>query len=504
MKTQPITDLAPDPANPRRMTEEASAGLARSTERFGDLSGIVFNRTTGQLVSGHQRIAALKAAGAKVVKVDGDWGYIVHPKTKERFPVRFVDWTPEEQRIANVTANNANIMGTWEPLVLEQLEALKLDVDFGTLQLDALQAQQWEAQPEPEPSGGNCDPDDVPEPPAEPISKRGDLWLLGDHRLMCGDSTCVEDVRRLMAGERATMIHADPPYGMGKENDGIAGDNQYGVKLDAFQMAWWRAWRASVADNGSAYIWGVAEDLWRLWYCGCLRESERLTLRNEVVWAKGASAQGQGSDSHRMFPSATERCLFFMLGEQGFNINADNYWEGWEPVRSYLAKNCETMGWGPQDVSRITGTASMFSRWFTRSQFCFITEENYRKLQAAAKGDGFKREFDDLKREFYSTRAYFDNTHENMTDVWEFPPVRGEERHGHATPKPVDMVARAIKSSSKARDVVGVPFSGSGSDIIAAEMHERRCFACELEPRFCDVIVARWEKFTGRQATLER
>ena len=137
MKSQPITDLAPDPANPRRMTEEASAGLARSMERFGSLD-IVFNRTTGQLVSGHQRVTALKLAGAKVVKVDGDWGFIVHPKTKERFPVRYVDWTPEEQRIANVTANNPNIMGTFEPLVLEQLEELKLDVDFEPLNLDAL------------------------------------------------------------------------------------------------------------------------------------------------------------------------------------------------------------------------------------------------------------------------------------------------------------------------------------------------------------------------------
>ena len=163
MKSQPITDLAPDPANPRRMTEEASAGLARSMERFGSLD-IVFNRTTGQLVSGHQRVTALKLAGAKVVKVDGDWGYIVHPKTKERFPVRFVDWTPEEQRIANVTANNQNIMGTWEPLVLEQLEGLKLDVDFGTLQLDALQEfcnAKFESVPENSPEFGEDAANDV-------------------------------------------------------------------------------------------------------------------------------------------------------------------------------------------------------------------------------------------------------------------------------------------------------------------------------------------------------
>ena len=87
-----------------------------------------------------------------------------------------------------------------------------------------------------------------------------------------------------------------------------------------------------------------------------------------------------------------------------------------------------------------------------------------------------------------------------MTDVWEFPPVKGEERHGHDTPKPVDMVARAIKSSSKKGDAVGAPFSGSGSDIIAAEQLGRRCFAMELEPRYVDIAVARWEKFTNRKA----
>jgi hypothetical protein len=137
LKSERITSLVPDPANPRRMTDEATAGLARSMERFGALD-IVFNRRTKQLVSGHQRVAALKAAGAKTIQRNGDWGFILHPKTKERFPVRYVDWTPEEQRIANITANNTNIMGAFEPLVLEQLDALKLDADFGTLQGESL------------------------------------------------------------------------------------------------------------------------------------------------------------------------------------------------------------------------------------------------------------------------------------------------------------------------------------------------------------------------------
>ena len=153
---------------------------------------------------------------------------------------------------------------------------------------------------------------------------RGDVWQLGNHRVMCGDSTNPLDVVKLTNGEIAQLLHADPPYGMGKEGDGVANDNLYKEKLDKFQMDWWYAFRPHLADNASAYIWGNAPDLWRLWYVGGLESSEPLTFRNEIVWSK-EQAQGQLSDKHRMFPTASERCLFFMLGEQGFSNNANNY-----------------------------------------------------------------------------------------------------------------------------------------------------------------------------------
>jgi len=89
--------------------------------------------------------------------------------------------------------------------------------------------------------------DEVPEVEEETVTKPGDLWVLGEHRLLCGDSTKAEDVARVMGGEKAVLVHADPPYGMGKEKDGVANDNLYREKLDAFQMAWWKACRESVA-----------------------------------------------------------------------------------------------------------------------------------------------------------------------------------------------------------------------------------------------------------------
>jgi DNA modification methylase len=357
------------------------------------------------------------------------------------------------------------------------------------------------------------DPDAVPaEAQGEPVSQRGEVFELGPHRLMCGDSTSADDVHSLIGDDLpASLLHADPPYGMNKENEGVENDNLHESKLDSFLMDFWKAWRPKLANNSSAYIWGTAEDLWRLWYVGGLKDSERMTMRNEIVWKKDPSGLGDGQNNGimRSYGIITERCLFFMIGEQGFNNNADNYWEGWEPIRSYLENEMKRIGWKTSDLNRITGT-NMAAHWVTKSQWGLITEPHYKKIQAAAREhDAFKREHDELKREhdelkrehdelkrdFYATRAFFDNTHENMTDVWEYPRVKGEDRHGHATPKPVDMIARAIKSACPKGGTVLEPFAGSGSTLIAAAMTGRICRTMEISPRYCDVIRRRWTKF---------
>ncbi len=117
----------------------------------------------------------------------------------------------------------------------------------------------------------------------------GDLFEIGRHRLLCGDSTSADDVERLMGGEKAVLCHADPPYGMGKESDGVMNDNLYGTKLDAFQLLWWSAFRPHLTDNASVYIWGNAEDLWRFWFASELSKQEKMYIRNEIVWDKKAS-----------------------------------------------------------------------------------------------------------------------------------------------------------------------------------------------------------------------
>jgi DNA modification methylase len=217
------------------------------------------------------------------------------------------------------------------------------------------------------------------------------------------------------------------------------------------------------------------------------------------------------SEQHRMFPTASERCLFFMLGEQGFNNNADNYWEGWEPIRLYLEGERKKAGWDVPAMKRAAGHSDLSrDHWTSKSQWSFITEEVYKKLQAAANDQAFQKEYQVfqkdyqvLKNEFYATRAHFDNTHDNMTDVWSFDRVSGEDRQGHATPKPVEMMERVMNSSLMKGGLCVEPFGGSGSTLIGAEKTGRKCYTMELQEKYCDVIVKRWQEYTGKEATLE-
>lgn len=327
-------------------------------------------------------------------------------------------------------------------------------------------------------------------------TERGQVWEVGRHRLMCGDSTDAHGWRLLCGDNRAVLCHADPPYGMNKD---MENDNLHASNLDAFQMRWWLALRPVLEDNATVYIWGKAEDLWRLWYVGGLKDSERLTFRNEVVWNKG-HGEGMGSDAHRMYATASERCLFFMLGEQGFNNNADNYWEGWDGVVDYLRGEKEKTGWDIAKFKRLAGHSETSGcHWFDKSQWTFPTKEVYESWQVEAREhdafkrehDAFKREYDELKREFYSTRASFDNTHDNMTDVWQFHRVGGDDRWEHETPKPVEMVQRVVKSSAPKGKAMLDPFLGSGTTMVAAEQLGRICYGMEIEPKYVAVTLER-------------
>ena len=474
-----IAELNPAEYNPRRMTNKQYEDLKNSLEKFGLVDPIIIN-SDNTVVGGHQRLRIMRELGAEYV------------------PTVRVNLSKEDEKELNIRLNKNT--GEFDLDVLAnnfEIDELKdwgfKDVELG-FNIDKIVE-------------GNIEDDHIPEV-KETRVKLGDVWQLGKHRLMCGDSTKESDVEKLMNGQKAELLHADPPYGMGKEKDGVLNDNLYKEKLDTFQLEWFKTFRPYLDDNGSCYIWGNAEDLWRLWY-SLLKDLERLTYRNEIVWNKG-HGMGMSSQQHRMYPTVTERCLFFMIGEQGFNNNQDNYFEKWEPIRTYLEKEIKKLNESDKTIATALGykDGRTVNHWWSRSQWTFPTEKNYNALREYSKtknNEGFKKEYEELKKEyeelkkaFYDTRAYFNNTHDNMTDVWNYERVSGKERHNHATPKPVEMIERIIKTSSKKKVIE--PFLGSGSTLIACEKTNRICYGMELDTKYCDVIIERWEQFTGQKA----
>jgi len=446
------------------------------------------------IIAGHGRTEAAKALGMDVVPC-----------------VMLKGLTDAQKRAYCIADNQLPMNAGWDLDVLKTevlaLQQLEFDTDVLGFTADFLDNLLADAIPAevPEPLPG--------EVPAEPHSVLGDVWLLDGHRVMCGDSTSPTDVERLVGGEKAELMHADPPYGMGKQSDGVQNDNLYKDKLDQFQMDWWNTWRGWLVDNASAYIWGNAAELWRLWYVGGLGASEQLEMQNEIVWDKGGTA-GRGSDALVSYQTGSERALFFQIGKQYLgNVNAEDYFEGWEPIRGYLVGEAERAGVTPTRCREITGV-QMYSHWFTKSQWTMMPEKHYRAFAEACPG-AFTKPYAEIRATYEKIktgyrdkvdgvlsgmRAYFDNTHDAAYDVWTCQPVFGEERHGHATPKPVELMKRVMMSSLSAGGLCFEPFGGSGSTLIGAQATGRRCYTMELTPGYVDVIVKRWQEMTGKAA----
>ena len=478
-----INKLKPATYNPRQISTKQYNDLKESIINFGLVDPIIVNKCY-TIIGGHQRYKICKDLDYK------DIGCII------------LDLNKEQERELNIRLNKNT--GEFDMDIL----ANEFDIDeltdwgFKHIDLDINIDKITE---------GNTEDDHIPEVKESRV-KLGDVWELGKHRLMCGDSTKESDVEKLMNGEKAELLHADPPYGMGKEKDGVLNDNLYNEKLDTFQLEWFKTFRPYLDDNGSCYIWGNAEDLWRLWYT-LLKDTERLTFRNEIVWDKGFAQQfaqmTKGNSILRSYNIITERCLFFMIGEQDmkYKRNDKEFNYIFEDIRKYIDTEREKSKLTVKEL--ITIDSTRVSHYWAKSQFEFPTKKSYLKIQNYCKEnniDAFKKDYEELKKDyeelkkaFYDTRAYFNNTHDNMTDVWNYARVSGKERHSHATPKPVEMMERIIKTSSKKKVIE--PFLGSGSTLIACEKTNRICYGMELDTKYCDVIIERWEQFTNQKAT---
>lgn len=215
-----LKDLNPNPRNPRRITDEKLLMLKKSLKEFGDLSGIVFNKTTGHVVGGHQRLKALPPDSIITINEKG-YGHV--NIDGNLFTYREVEWDEIKEKAANIAANKHggefDLSGLSEWLL--DLDAANFDMDltgFNKEELENLLVPVNVLEP-------GCDEDETPEVPKESKVVLGDLFILGDHRLLCADSTDILAVERLMNGEKADMVLTDPPYGMFLDTDfsGIKG-----------------------------------------------------------------------------------------------------------------------------------------------------------------------------------------------------------------------------------------------------------------------------------------
>lgn len=313
-----VDELIPYEKNTKKHDKKQIKNVATSIDKYGFVQPLVIDKNNVVII-GHCRLL-----GAKQLKM-------------EKVPcVCAEDLTEEEVNALRIVDNKSN-ESEWDMDVLaEELGSVDLSAFDFDFEFPIDEEEQKEVAE-----------DEVPEidEESEPITKLGDIWQLGRHRLMCGDSTDKATVEKLMNGNIADLVFTDPPYGMKKESDGVLNDNLNFDDLLAFNKKWIPLTFEALKGNGSWYCWGIDEPLMDI-YSEILKpkiKANEITFRNYITWDKG-NGQGQMDSGRRQYATATEKCLFVMCGVQGFNTNADNYFEEWEPIRQYLCDSKKAMG----------------------------------------------------------------------------------------------------------------------------------------------------------------
>lgn len=348
-------DLVPYDKNTKKHDKKQISNVAESIHQYGFVQPLVIDKD-GVVVIGHCRLLAAKKL-----------------KMKEVPCVCVEDLTEEQVKALRIVDNKSN-ESEWDMDFLEmelpEIDLSGFDFDFGI---------------EPKDEEIEVVEDEPPEVDEEtdPITKLGDIWQLGRHRVMCGDSTDRATVEKLMNGEKADMVFTDPPYGMKKENEGVLNDNLNFDNLLDFNKKWIPLTFENLKYNGSWYCWGIDEPLMDIYshILKPMQKQNKITFRNLITWDKG-NGQGQRSEEFRMYPIADEKCLFVMVGVQGFNTNADNYFEAWEPIRLYLLNERQKCGWDIPLMKMIAGHSDKSrDHWTSKSQWNLPTEDVYIKFQ---------------------------------------------------------------------------------------------------------------------------
>jgi len=425
-----IDDIRPYERNPR-INDQAVDAVAASLAEFGFRQPIVVDED-GVIIVGHTRWKAAKKLGLDKVPV--------HVAT---------DLPPEKVRAYRIADNKTGELAEWDleilPIELNELRESGFDMDV--LAFDDEELGQLLSQAEGV-TEGLTDPDSVPEPPDDPITQRGDLWILGNHRLLCGDSGSVEDLDRLLDGKGIDLVNMDPPYNVKVEPRSATA---IAAGLSSFQNK-----KAQLHHQGFDQARGVTDPKKAK---KKMRAKDR-PLENDFVTDEAFDEMllaWFGNASRVLKPGGS----FYIWG--GY-ANLGNYPAPLKAAGLYFSQG---IVWDKQHPV------------LTRKDFMGAFEIAFYGWKEGA------------GHHFYGPN--------NATDLWHVKKVNPQAMV-HLTEKPVELAVRAIQFSSKPGENVLDLFGGSGSTLIGCEQTDRRAFLMEMDQAYCDVIVKRWEEFTGRKA----
>ena len=435
-----LTELNPAKYNPRKDLKPGDPDyekLKRSLQEFGVVDPLVWNKRTGSLVGGHQRHKVMLDLGITETEVS------------------VVDLDEAKEKMLNVALNK--ISGDWDNKKLSDLlddlhdQALDLSLTgFDEVEIDELLNTHNSTMED------DFDLDEaVNEIGENPTSKLGNMWKLGNHRLICGDSTVISTLERLLGGKYADMVFTDPPYnanyeGGTSEKLKIENDNMDDVSFYKFLYDAYVALITVTKPGGGIYV--CHSDAEGVNFCKAMKDAGwRYTQC--IVWVKNRMVMGR-KDHHLKH----EPILY------GWKPGASHKWHGNRKQTTVLKENpAVVIGKTINGKTQIT-----FDTGFTT---VVVEVDNYKVIS---------------------------DVDDSMTSTWHFDkPLKNGE---HPTMKPIGLVAKALKNSSKPGDIVLDSFGGSGSTLVAAEQLGRYGYLCELDPVYCDVIIKRYEQLTGEKA----
>lgn len=448
-----IGKAVPNPKNPNTHPKAQIELLAKIIKAQGWRQPITISNRSGLIVKGHGRLQAAFLLGA------------------DKVPVDFQNYATEAEEIADLTADNR--LAELAEMNNAMLSEILADFDTGEMPLELTGYTEDDLQGLIDAMAGaeDAEPnnqDDEQEQPLPPMSRPGDLWLLGPHRLICGDATNPETISRLMDGEKGAMVHTDPPYGVtytggeGKTWNQIKDDDKTGDDLmRTLLIPTFNNYRKNTIDNAAFYIWHASStrrDFEDAMTAAGLMENQYL------IRAKNNIQMGR---SHYQWDH--EPCFYASKEGQTPNFYGDRAQHTvWRVTARLDGEMMTVLGGG-----------------------LVLTDGKSNKLFIADKAPkGKKVRY--VRMEPGKPLSIYND--EKMGTVWV---VDRETNYLHPTQKPVELAVRAIENSSQPGEIVLDFFGGSGSTLLGAELTGRRCFTTELDPVYCDVIISRYVQQTG-------